>query len=129
MKHECDRLVRVTRLRKDLNPVQIFMGSPPEPIKPDWVGIIHRRWTEERRVTPHEAFDLSFRRDDGSEITWEQFESLRIVLDQAKAIVGINREEWQTVGIDMTEEEGWPWSRIDKELSNQAMHQRPLAGR
>jgi hypothetical protein len=126
MKDEADTLVRVTRLRNDLNPVQIFIGDPPEPIKPDWVGIIHRRWTEDRRAAPHESFDLSFRRDDGSEITWEQFESLLIALDQAKAIVGINRTEWKTAAIDMTED-GWCWTRIEKELSNQQIQ--PIAGK
>jgi hypothetical protein len=119
MMDECERLVRVVRLRDDLKPVQIFMGEPPQAISPDWVGITHVRWTEECRTEPHDSFDLSFRRDDGSEITWEQFETLRIALDQAKAIVGVKEEEWKTVSIEMTED-GWPWNKIEKELSNQA---------
>jgi hypothetical protein len=123
MNEEFDRLIRVTRLRDELKPVQIYMGDPPEPIAPDWIGIVHRRWKHERRSEPLESFGLSFRRDDGSEITWEQFGTLGIAIDQAHAIVGITPDEWRVIGMDMTDD-GWPWKEIEKRLSSKRVEAR-----
>jgi hypothetical protein len=93
-------VLRRVRLRDDLKPVQIYTGDPPRPIEPDWVAITHGF---SRRL---DGYNLVFFRFDGTVITWEQFDTLQIALDQAHAIVGIQYSEWKSCHVEITDEDG-----------------------
>ena len=106
-------IVRYTRLRDELKPVEISMGDPPAPIRPDWVAITHAHIWSRRRPNGIEGFNLTFFMDEGLRVTSEQFETLEIALDQAKAIVGIRHDEWRTCHVEITTEDGSiPWSGV-----------------
>jgi hypothetical protein len=107
MKWDCKEFViRYTRLRDELKPVEIYMGDPPEPINPDWVAITHGQIWSARRPDGIEGFNLTFFMDDGRRITSEQFDTLNIAMDQAKSIVGILHDEWQSCHVEITNENG-----------------------
>lgn len=93
-------VLRRVRLRDNLKPVEIYIGEPPLPIEPDWVAITHGF---SRRL---DGYNLVFFRLDGTMITWEQFETLEIALDQAHAIVGIEHSEWEACHVEITDEDG-----------------------
>ena len=93
-------VVKRVKLREDLNPVQIYMGTPCKPIEPDWGAITHGK------TKNNEGYNLVFFKIDGTPITWEQFETLEIAIDQAKAIVGIKKTEWSNCEVEITREDG-----------------------
>ncbi len=94
-------VVRRVQLRQDLKPVEIYVGDPPRPIDPDWVAITHA--TGEKGL---ESYNLVFFRFDGTPITWEQFDTLRIALDQAHAIVGVDWSEWTPCRVEIMHKDG-----------------------
>jgi hypothetical protein len=83
------------------------MGDPAEPIDPYWVGITHARaWNRE-------SFHLCFYKFDGTLITLEFFETLEIALDQADDIAGIEKADWESCEVDVTDPEGRvPWNHV-----------------
>lgn len=110
-------LMGYVRLRDELKPVQIFItpsdGKSAEPINPDWVGVTRATVRTPRRTEPIEAFLIRFYKDAGECITWEQFDSLEIALDQAKAIVGIRHDEWNRCRVTIkTDDESVRWSEV-----------------
>jgi hypothetical protein len=115
MDEECsETVVRYVRLRDELKPVEIYMGDPPELINPDWVGITHAILRWRRRPDGIENFNLAFFMDDGQCLTWEQFETLQIAIDQANSIIGILPEEWNVCRVEITNEDGTiPWSDVE----------------
>ena len=95
-----ERVLRRVRLRDDLKPVQIYTRDPPLPINPDWAAVTHAIDGN------NESFNLVFFRFDGTPITWEQFETLEIAVDQAHAIVGIEHSEWENCDAEILSEDG-----------------------
>jgi hypothetical protein len=93
-------IIRRTILRKELKPVQIYMGNPPRPIDPDWVAITHAK------NKYGESFIIVFYKFDGTLITFEQFDTLEIAMDQANAIAGIKSNEWLTCDNEITDPKG-----------------------
>ena len=92
------------------------MGDPPTPISPDWVAITHGGIWSRCRPNGIEGFNLAFFMDDGLCVTSEQFETLEIALDQAKAIVRILHDEWHTCNVEITNQDGSiPWSSVARE--------------
>ena len=81
-------------------------------ISPDWLGISQVRSRHPHRTDVHEDFILHFFMDDGRELTWEQFESLEIALDQAACIIGVRQSEWRECCIQNHNDEKIPWSRV-----------------
>lgn len=114
MDDECDEtVIRYVRLRTELKPVEIYMGDPPAPINPDWVAITHAILRWRRRPDGIESFNLAFFMDDGQRLTWEQFETLEIAIDQAKSIVGILPDEWHSCRVEIDNDDGSvPWSSV-----------------
>jgi len=114
MDEKCDEtVVRYVRLCYELKPVEIYMGDPPEAINPDWVAITHAILRSRRRSDGIESFNLAFFMDDGKCLTSEQFETLKISIDQAKAIVGIIPEEWNVCRVEITNDDGTiPWPNV-----------------
>ena len=114
MDDDChETVVRYVRLRDELKPVEIYMGNPPNPINPDWVAITHAILRSRQRPDGIESFNLTFFMDDGKCLTWEQFETLEIAIDQAKAIVGILSDEWNVCRVEITNDDGTiPWSDV-----------------
>ncbi len=94
-------VIRRVQLRQELKPVEIYAGDPPTPIDPDWLAITHATGAKGL-----ESYNLVFFRFDGTPITWEQFDTLRIALDQAHAIVGVDCSEWAACGVEITNEDG-----------------------
>jgi hypothetical protein len=111
---ECDEtVVRYVRLRNELKPVEIYMGDPPELIKPDWVAITHAILRSGRRPDGIEGFNLVFFMDDGQCVTWEQFETMQIAIDQAKSIIGMLPDEWHTCRVEIVNDDGTiPWTNV-----------------
>ncbi|NQT17686.1 MAG: hypothetical protein HQ582_33330 [Planctomycetes bacterium] len=111
---ECDEtIVRYVRLRDELKPVRIYTGDPPEPINPDWVAVTHAVLRSRRRPDGIEQFCLAFFMDDGQRLTWEQFETLHIAIDQATSIVGILPDEWYACRVEIVNDDGtMPWSDV-----------------
>lgn len=102
-------VVQRVRLRDELKPVQIYMGDPPEPIRPDWVAITHGFSKQ------LDGFNLTFFRFDGTFITSEPFDTLEIALDQAHAIVGIKHSEWEPCRVEITNDEGKiTWEEVQR---------------
>ena len=95
-----ERVLRRVRLREDLKPVQIYMGDPLAPINPDGVAVTHA--TDGN----NESFNLVFFHFNGTPITWEQFETLEIAVDQAHSIVGIDHSEWESCNVEILNEDG-----------------------
>lgn len=111
---ECtETVVRYVRLRNELKPVEIYMGDPPAPINPDWVAITHAILCSPRRPDGIESFNLTFFLDDGQCLTWQQFDTMEIAIDQANAIVGIRPDEWHTCCVEIANDDGtMPWSNV-----------------
>jgi hypothetical protein len=105
-------VVRAVRPRLELRPVQIYMGEPPAPIDPDWIGIVRHTRYSDRIQEGRESYRLSFFNEKGEEITYEGFDSLEIALDQAKRIVGINHNEWVTCTVPFPEDDIVPWKSV-----------------
>ena len=116
MAHDFYRLVRVIKLREELKPVEIYPGWDPDPIRPDWVGIIHSGFMMAHREDIQEGFLLSFRDAEGRELASEQFDTLAMTIDQANAIVGIKPDEWLVLEIDMPDAD-LPWEAIERQLA------------
>jgi len=114
MNEEPDILLRYVKLRSELRPVEICISDPPEPIDPFWVGITRCRYTPERRTVPVEAYVLSFMAETGEEITWEQFDTLRIAIDQGYSIAGILPDEWQALRLEWPDG-GLPFAKVVEE--------------
>ncbi len=93
-------ILRKVILRKELKPVEIYMGDPAKLIEPDWVAISHAV------AKDRDSYNLLFFKFEGECLTWEQFETLEIALDQAKAIVGLNHSEWDRCEIEITNDDG-----------------------
>jgi hypothetical protein len=105
-----ERLLRFVRLRPELLPLEVWVDGAP--LEPDWLGITHSLTPHEHRAVPLESFNLCYFRDDGELLYWQQFETLEIALDQAHAVVGVEREEWRACDIEIPEDERVPWSAL-----------------
>ena len=99
-------VVRYTRLREQLKPVQIYPTATLEPIRPDWVGITHGIIWSAKRPGGIDGYNLYFLMDDGQCLAMEQFETLEIAIDQARRIAGIRQDEWQECRVKVAAEDG-----------------------
>jgi hypothetical protein len=106
-------IVRFTRVREELKPVEIYPADTLEPIRPDWIAITHGLIWSKRRPDGIDGYNLYFLMDDGRCLAMECFETLEITLDQAKAIAGVRKDEWQECRVEVTSEDGsFRWSDV-----------------
>lgn len=107
--HNTEKLVRYVRLRDELKPLPIYLDGP---ISPDWVAIVHSRFKAERRTDIQEEFIVYFMMDDGKNLEFEQYETLRIAVEQIKSWYGIEKTEW----IECSQEINWgeplTWAKV-----------------
>ncbi len=102
-----ETVIRQVILRDNLKPVQIYQADTYLPIDPDWLAITHAQ-SEADNI---DSYNLVFLTFAGVCITWFQFETLEIALDQADDIVGVHASEWTTCHREITNEDGTiPWS-------------------
>jgi hypothetical protein len=112
-----ERVIRFIRLRPELRPVEIYDRDGSQ-LDPDWLGITHVVDHPNDLVSPTESFNLSYFRDDGELLTWQQFETLTIALDQAHAIVRVGQDEWQSCDVETHAEGRLPWAAIHASLED-----------
>lgn len=114
MQWDCvEHIIRYTRLREELKPVEIYPVDTLEPIRPDWVAITHGVSRSTRWPKGIEGFNLCFLLDDGQLLALECFETLEIALDQAKAISGIRHDEWETCEVEVRSDDGsFRWADV-----------------
>ena len=116
MEGESETIVRYTRLRPELRPVEIYPVDTLEPIDPDWVAITHAIVAREGRTDFHDGFCMYFLTEDRRTLAYEQFETL--ALDQANAIAGIPLTEWRECHVGLPEyqdDDRIPWSLSNRE--------------
>ena len=106
-------LIRYIRLREELKPVPIMAGNPPEPIEADWIGISRSVSKIPQRSDEIESYSVNFYRDDGELLESLQFDALYIVLDQAKAIAGIEPSEWRACNIAVPDDGRVSWGAVE----------------
>ena len=113
MEGKSETIVRYTRLRPALRPVEIYLADTLEPIDPDWVAITHAFVPIEGRVDALEAFCMHFLTEIGEMLGHYQFDTLEIALDQAHAIAGIPLTDWRACHVERPEHDDLiPWSLI-----------------
>lgn len=84
-------LLRVARFPDELNPVPVYSGDPPAPIRCAWLVVTHV--PEGPPATP-ETFLLYFLGQEGEIHECLQYETLEIAIDQAHAVAGLPRSAW-----------------------------------
>lgn len=97
-------VVHRVRVREELKPICIYGDDPPEPLDPEWVGVIEISDMNEGRGP--DEYAVALYGSDGRCLEWLQFETLQIALDQARAILGIEQDEWLPCRIPLPEDEG-----------------------
>lgn len=106
-------IIRYARLREELKPVEIFTSATLEPIRPDWVAICYSRMWNPRWPMGIENFTLYYLLDDGTTLETEQWDTLEIALDQAKAIIGTLHNEWAECRVKVIDSDGqFTWDDI-----------------
>jgi hypothetical protein len=106
-------IIRYFRMRSELQPVHIYVTPDNEPIRPDWLAIVHARTWSRRRPAPEDSYVLSFLRDDGHEYDFVQCDTLAIAVDQAKIIAGISQTEWTECHVKIESEDGsFSWADV-----------------
>ena len=95
-----ERMIRVARVPPTLQPLPIYRGDPPEPIRCEWLGISH---VNDGSPADAETFLLYFLDKVGVVQEALQYETLGIAVDQAHAICGYPQHEWVTCDIPVLE--------------------------
>ena len=91
----------------------IFSADSLEPIDPDWVAITRAVIGREGRTDFLDGFCMYFLTDDGRMLAYQQFDTLKIALDQANAIAAIPLADWSECHIELPEDrddDRIPWS-------------------
>jgi len=109
---DTETLVRFVRLRDELKPLPIYLDGP---ISPDWVVIVQSRSKHERRTDITEEFVVYFMMDDGTDLEFEQYETLQIAMDQAKDNYGIEKSEWSKCNKEITWDTPLTWKSITQQ--------------
>jgi hypothetical protein len=106
-------VVRYARLPEELKPLPIYPADTLDPIAPDWLAITRAISRSERVPSGIEGYVLYFLLDDGTCLASEQYETLQVAIDQAKATVGIGKDEWCECRVKVTAEDGTiRWSDV-----------------
>jgi hypothetical protein len=105
-----DVLVRASRLRPELMPVDIIGPAGPLPV--DWLAVTWSLFTSPGTFQ-REAYVLFALTDDGDELETLLYDTLDIALDQAHAIFGVELEEWRTCEVDLPPGTPMKWSLAD----------------
>ena len=106
-------IIRYFRMRPELQPVPIYVTPDNEPIRPDWLAIVHARTWSRLRPEPEDSYVLSFLRDDGHEYDFVQCNTIEIALDQAKNIASVPQSEWQRCAVKVISEDGsFTWADV-----------------
>lgn len=88
-------VIRRVRLREELRPIRVLVES--EAAEMEWLLIMHV--TDPSRAM--ESFDLVFLRAVGTAFPWMGYETLRIAMGQAHALVRVEYVEWDPCKIEL----------------------------
>ena len=86
-------MIRRVRVTENHKPFEIQIGRF---VQPAWLAITHATG---KNV---ESFNLVFFANDGSPIDWCQYDTLQIAMDQAHAMVGVERSAWERCNAEIT---------------------------
>jgi len=96
---ECQHnVVRFARIRVELKPLE-YADATGNLIDPDWLTITHNQLG----IQCHggsEGYSLEYRREDGSVITWEEFQTIDDAIKTAERWHSIAAAEWKMCMMD-----------------------------
>ena len=92
-----ETVVRRVRLTEKHRPFEIDVGRL---VQPDWLAITHATGKN------IDSFNLVFFGGDGNPIDWVQYDSVEIALDQAHAMIGVERSEWESCKAEIANNDG-----------------------
>ena len=94
-------VIRCAEVAPAAHPLPLFGGDPPAPMPARWVGL-------SLCPGPRPTYVLYLLDDGGEILEILQFESMRIALDQARALLAVDDDAWATCRIAVPDS-----SRID----------------
>lgn len=100
MREERETLIRVARIPADAPPSPVYAGDPPVPIPARWVVVSICRAASEGPPT----YCVYLLGGSGAILDVGVYESIRIALDQAQALVGATRLEWLAGKLEVGED-------------------------
>lgn len=110
-------IIRFARTEKPIE--GILMGNPAEPIRPDWVAIIHNATKTSRRTDVLESFDMVFYMDNGKMVDIDHpRETLEIILGVAKLVGAPKQNEWHKCNVEVKNVESVPWKSVEPFYKN-----------
>lgn len=96
---ECQHhIVRFARIPDRAKPLD-YADSSGNLIDPDWLTITHNQLgvnCHGGSVGTHGSWSMEYRREDGSVITWNEFETIELAIETAQRWHSINPAEWRT---------------------------------
>lgn len=92
-----ERIIRFAEIRDDLRPLPILAGDPPEPIAVRWAAISVAGQGGGRR------FLVYLLGGSGQILEAQQWETMRIALDQARSILGLTDSQWLNCDVSLSE--------------------------
>lgn len=88
-----ERIIRVAAIPEDAHPLSVLSGDPPMPLPARWAAIAICPSSPPRYV-------LYLLGDSGEILEALQYESMRIALDQARALTRLRDASWSTSEIE-----------------------------